>query len=127
MTDLAEHDHDLKVEMFGECPYCAAHPPTPVLPPRRDLDDPLPWVGGDSYEPDVDAERLSAQACRVVAHMAEGEWRTLGELAELTGDPEASISARLRAFRRPELGGWDVDRRRRPDGAWEYRLSLPRA
>lgn len=124
MTDLAEHDHDLKVELFGECPYCAAHPPEP---PARELDPELPWVGGDSYEPDIDAERLSAQARRVLSHMAEGEWRTLAELAELTGDPEASISARLRAFRRPELGGWSVDRRRRTGGEWEYRLSLPKA
>lgn len=43
---------------------------------------------------------------------------------QVTGDPEASISAQLRHLRKHRFGGHDVQKRRRNDGAqWEYRLN----
>jgi len=59
-------------------------------------------------------------------------WLTLDELAKLTNYPPASISAQLRHLRKPEFGGYEVDKRQRKFGTamrgedfgtvWEYRL-----
>lgn len=43
--------------------------------------------------------------------MADGKWRTLQEISEITGDPEASVSARLRDLRKFEHGSNTVSRR----------------
>jgi hypothetical protein len=59
-------------------------------------------------------------------------WLTLDELAKLTHYPPASISAQLRHLRKPENGGFVVDKQPRELGAllrgedfgtvWEYQL-----
>jgi hypothetical protein len=53
---------------------------------------------------ELDGARLGDQAQRVFGAMSDGMWHTLAELSQRTGDPEASISARLRDFRRD--GRW---------------------
>lgn len=78
---------------------------------------------GATFDPDIDTERLNKQMRRVWDAMRDGRWRTLAEIAECTGDPEASISARLRDFRKPRFGQMAVNRRRRSDaGLYEYQL-----
>ena len=67
---------------------------------------------------------LSARQCET--------WLTLEELAKLTHYPQASISAQLRHLRKPEYGGYVVEKRPRElDAAlrgedfgtvWEYQL-----
>src|SRR5437667_5201808 len=67
---------------------------------------------------------LSARECET--------WLTLDELAKLTHYPPASISAQLRHLRKPEYGGFAVEKRPRTVGAvlrgedfgtvWEYQL-----
>jgi hypothetical protein len=61
------------------------------------------------------------------AQLAEDSgWMTLRELAELTSYGEASISAQLRHLRKPQFGGYVVDKRRRGFvrlGTWEYRIA----
>ena len=67
---------------------------------------------------------LSAQQCET--------WLTLDELAKLTHYPPASISAQLRHLRKPEFGGYEVEKRPRAAGkvlrgedfgtVWEYQL-----
>jgi len=67
---------------------------------------------------------LSARECET--------WLTLEELAKLTHYPPASISAQLRHLRKPEYGGFMLDKRPRSIGkglrgedfgvVWEYRL-----
>jgi hypothetical protein len=71
-------------------------------------------------------------------------WLTLAELRALTHYGEASISAQLRHLRKPELGAYDVAKRRRDecgparresasrhnstsghDFLWEYRIAMP--
>ncbi len=68
---------------------------------------------------------LSARECEA--------WLTLDELAKLTHYPAASISAQLRHLRKPQYGGFVLDKRPRAIGkgiraeelgtVWEYRLS----
>ena len=82
---------------------------------------------GPSYEPVLDDMRLKGQMLRIVELMIDGEWRSLNEINEETGDPPASISAQLRHLRKPRFGSHIVDKRRRGDdttGLWEYRLIL---
>jgi len=77
---------------------------------------------GKTYNPTLDKSRLKAQLVRVREFMRDGKWRSLSEVAAATGDPEASVSARLRNLRQPKHGLWTVDRRRRSQSLWEYRL-----
>ena len=67
---------------------------------------------------------LSASQCET--------WLTLEELAKLTDYPPASISAQLRHLRKPEFGGYEMQKRQRKPGqvlrgedfgiVWEYQL-----
>jgi len=85
---------------------------------------------GPVYDPAADKERLTRQIGRVYQCMISGQWRTLEEIAQLTGDPESSISAQLRHLRKPKFGGFVVSRRPRGDrahGLYEYQLSEPGA
>jgi hypothetical protein len=88
-------------------------------------------IQGNTFVAEFDRERLNAQQLRVLTVMLDGQFRTLGEIqhavADRTGqvDPEASISARLRDFRKI---GCTVERRRRGDpkvGLFEYRVIVP--
>ena len=55
---------------------------------------------GQTYDPAIDWERLTGQLGRVWGVMVYGRWVTLAEIHGRTGDPEASISARLRDLRK---------------------------
>lgn len=77
---------------------------------------------GDDYVPYRDNERLSSQCHRIFGLMKDREWRSLSEIERITGDPQASISAQLRHFRKPRFGLHTVDRRRGDDSLYEYRL-----
>ena len=67
---------------------------------------------------------LSARQCET--------WLTLDELTKLTHYPPASISAQLRHLRKPQFGGFAVEKRPREFGRamrgeefgtiWEYQL-----
>ena len=78
---------------------------------------------GAGYKTHSDHDRLAGQHERIKALMGDGQWRTLGEIHDATGDPEASISAQLRFLRTARFGSHEVKKQRR-DGAglWEYRL-----
>ena len=77
---------------------------------------------GPEYDPERDQVRLTGQIERIFNRMYEGKWWTLGELADSTGDPEASISAQLRHLRKKRFGAHTVERRHVKDGLYEYRL-----
>ena len=77
---------------------------------------------GATYEPARDHDRLHAQLSRVFDVLKDRQWHTLGELAGRTGDPEASISARIRDLRKDKFGGHVIDRRYVERGLFEYRL-----
>jgi hypothetical protein len=77
---------------------------------------------GSTYSHEFDYERLNAQMRRVFDVVKDGEWVTLRELSEMTGSPEASVSARLRDFRKKQFGGFLVERNRVAGGLYEYRL-----
>jgi len=80
---------------------------------------------GDVYVRSIDDGRLTKQLVRIIHLMLDGQWRTLGEIAELTKDPQPSISAQLRHLRKKRFGSHQVNKRRRGSaalGLWEYQL-----
>lgn len=78
--------------------------------------DPYP-AGGDTFDQSRDGARLNAQCQRVFSVMRDGQPRTLRMIAIHTGDPEASISARLRDLKR---FGHDVCKEYIGCGLWTY-------
>lgn len=84
-----------------------------------------PDFNGPAYDPEHDKDRLTKQIGRVYSFMIKGGWHTLDEIAQVTGDPPASISAQLRHLRKERFGSYIVERRSRGErshGLFEYRL-----
>jgi hypothetical protein len=79
---------------------------------------------GGTYDDPLDHDRLNRQMRAVHVVMSDGNWHTLADLEAATGCPQASLSARLRDFRKDRFGANTVERRRVPfrPGVWEYRL-----
>jgi len=77
---------------------------------------------GSDYEQERDAPRLSSQFKRVFDLMQDGEWRALREIADLTGDPEASVSAQLRHMRKERFGSHVIEKKYIENGLYHYRL-----
>lgn len=68
---------------------------------------------------------LAGQIERVYLALSSGEWLTLPELHQRTGDSVASISAQIRHLRKRENGSHRILKRRRgrvASGLFEYRL-----
>jgi len=77
---------------------------------------------GADYNRDRDDARLTGQILRVWNCVSDGGWRTLKQIAQETGDPEASVSAQLRHLRKPRFGGHTVEREYIDNGLYKYRL-----
>ena len=77
---------------------------------------------GETIDPEKDNKRLGKQLSNVFLFMMDGKWRTLSEIAKTLGYPEASISARLRDFRKSRFGSFIVERERIGKGLYRYRL-----
>lgn len=78
-----------------------------------------PDIRGATFVPERDGKRLNAQTLRVFQAMKDGAWRGLREISAITGDPETSVSARLRDLRR---FGFTVDHKFVQRGTWHYRV-----
>lgn len=81
---------------------------------------PVPFDGkGETFVADRDGRRLGKQCQAVYDAMKCGDWFTLRQLADATGAPEASASARLRDLRR---FGFNIEHEYVAKGLWRYRL-----
>lgn len=78
--------------------------------------------GGETYEHARDGDRLKKQLAAVRRLMLDGKWRTLADISEAVGAPQASISARLRDLRKPKFGSYLVEREYVGAGLWHYRV-----
>ena len=85
---------------------------------------------GPAYEPNLDRDRILKQHEALRDYFLShgwGKWRTLEELHEITGYPQASISAQLRHLRKEKFGSFIVLKRRREEqGLWEYQVQHPK-
>ena len=79
---------------------------------------------GETYEHERDHARLAGQLMRIFRLMRDGKWRTLEEIARITGDPVPSISTRLRDFRKAKFGGHTVNRAYQGGGLHAYQLQV---
>lgn len=70
----------------------------------------------------ADQKRLRKTYKRIWELMADGEYRTLHQIASHAGCMTTSASAALRAFRRPDFGMHKVDAKNMGNGVWRYRL-----
>ena len=82
-----------------------------------------PRFAGADYDHARDSLRLKGQLERVYKVMITGQWRTLKRIAEMTGDPEASVSAQLRHLRKKDFGSHIVTSRYIGGGLYEYHVS----
>lgn len=85
-----------------------------------------PAFGGATFSPEHDQQRLTSQLERVRLLMADGRWRTLAHIATEVHGSEAGVSARLRDLRKPDHGGYVIQRQRRGDpkrGIHIYRMA----
>jgi hypothetical protein len=78
---------------------------------------------GADYLPERDDKRLASQLGRVKAAIADKKARTLNEIAAITGDPVASISAQLRHLRKSKFGAHTIEREHLGGGLYSYRLA----
>lgn len=80
------------------------------------------YFDGATYQPRLDEVRLTGQWLRTWTCIMHGDWWTLEALAKAVGASEASVSARLRDFRKPRFGGHTIERMRCGNGLFMYRL-----
>ncbi len=109
-----ECNHDFRGDLFGvrRCRLCSV------------TEDAVPGFrfDGETYDHERDGARLTGQHGRVWSVLSDGEWHTLSDIARSTGDPEASVSARLRDLRKPKFGAHNVNREYVKSGLHRYQL-----
>jgi hypothetical protein len=66
---------------------------------------------------------VTPQLRRVLSAVRDGRFRTLEDIASVTGDPPASVRIQMLHLKEPRFGGWLVEKRRRGGWIWEYRLA----
>lgn len=69
---------------------------------------------------EADKLRLGAQLQSVIRCMSDMRWRTLRQISDETGAPEASVSARLREIEAKGYGRKQT--LREPGGLWQYKI-----
>ena len=79
------------------------------------------FVGSD-YEKERDYERLKDQYKTIFSLMSDGNWRTLGQISQITKHPPASISAQLRHARKNKFGSHEVNKKYLGEGLYSYQL-----
>lgn len=77
---------------------------------------------GSDYDHKRDSERLTNQYQRVFFLMQDGDWRSLRNIADSTGDPESSVSAQLRHMRKERFGNHTVEKKHEGEGLYLYRV-----
>lgn len=77
---------------------------------------------GPEFDKDRDGGRLTGQLGRISRLMADQKWRTLGQIADETGDPQSSVSAQLRHLRKERFGSRIVERKHLGRGLFAYRV-----
>ena len=82
---------------------------------------------GETFSELRDCDRLNRQCQDVFDVVKNGLWITLADLAEATGHPDASVSARLRDLRKSRFGGFEIEREYVCRGQWRYRMVLRNA
>jgi hypothetical protein len=81
-----------------------------------------PRFNGSDYVPERDDIRLGEQLARIWNVMKDSEWRTLNQIADITGDPPASISAQLRHLKKDRFGKHTLNKEYLGNGLYRYQI-----
>jgi hypothetical protein len=106
--------YDAKIDADRLCDCRVARLPPPDTNP----------AGPAGIESRDDEVRLNKQQAAVWAVMEDEGWHTLSEVAQRTGYPEASISARFRDLRKQKYGSHTIERESLGGGLFRYRLRV---
>ena len=79
---------------------------------------------GADYQAPRDHDRLVRQYDKVFDLMSDRLWRSLKDISDATGVPEASASALLRDFRKERNGSHTVNRKYIDNGLYKYQLII---
>lgn len=79
---------------------------------------------GADYIEERDYQRLAKNHLKLKELMKDCIYRTLREISDFTGIPEASVSAGLRDFRKEKFGGHTLNKRYEGNGLYSYQLIL---
>lgn len=82
---------------------------------------------GETFNRERDRDRLDTAASRIFARMQDRKWYTIQKLAKVGRCSENTATARVRDLRKPQFGGWIVDRRHEGEGKWVYRWTGEKA
>ena len=91
-------------------------------PAKRERELDFEGTAGPVFVQARDGVRLTGQIYRIYNLMSDGAWRTLDEIATITNDPPASVSAQLRHLRKKRFGEHVVDRQHLGFGLYQYRV-----
>ena len=91
--------------------------------PELDLSH-RPHFDGADLIPSRDYDRMKGQILRVFNLIKDGKWRTLEEISNATGDPHASVSTRLRDFRKKRFGGFTINKKYIKNGLYKYSMDI---
>jgi len=83
---------------------------------------------GTDYDAPRDRERLSSQQTKVKSAallFSRHGWWTMAELSEYVDGPPASVERQVRYMRKPEFGGYVVEKRHVAGGTFQYRVLAP--
>jgi len=82
---------------------------------------------GTDIVPKRDEPRLSTQHLRVknAAIGWPGEWFTMQALAATLTEPAGSVERQVRYLRAERFGAYEVEKRHRHGGTFEYRVRVP--
>ena len=83
---------------------------------------------GPEYVEELDGARIHKQMDTIREFMLSHwpKWFSLAEIEKALDYPQASISAQLRHLRKPKFGSYNVEKQRRSNGTWEYRVGRPK-
>jgi transcription initiation factor IIE alpha subunit len=124
ITDHPLHEKPRRIDgkflpTLPRCPKCGQ----PVNELKNASHEVVVRFNGSDYAP-VDNPRLAGQALDIFQLMQDGEERSLSEIEELTGYPQASISAQLRHLRKPRHGSHKVTKTNYGNGLFKYKLEV---
>ena len=79
---------------------------------------------GADYVKERDYDRLAKNHFKLKELMKDSLYRTLKEISDFTGIPEASVSAGLRDFRKEKFGSHILSKRYDGNGLYSFQLIL---
>ena len=84
-----------------------------------------PKYFGETFDKELDQERLDTLFEKVKKFMSDGNWHTAPEIRRGIGaSPDTDVNRRVRDLRQQNRGGYIIESARVEHGVWKYRMSI---